>query len=775
MRDRIPSEGPLPVRLRPHKQRWSLKVNDRLRIVNDPPFREFYVGDLRLAQFPWDDTVHERFALIAVLDTGVITQEGLADAYGLGVGTLVQWRRAYRERGLAGLQPGYRGRTRPVKATEQLAALVQAAWDGAPEATLDEINDRVQPQVGYRVSAWVLGKLERDGKVRRPRRVQTTLIPEPQPQAQPDGEGPVGLTRREGAEGDGEGAPEPESAPGPPEPPEASAAGPPTGALSAPPGVSGPCRYAGALLYLPLLQRLLEPVWAYVRERQREFHGKEKAWGIREVLLCLLLHLLLGIPNPEASKRLQHREFGQLFARRRGPSCKTLRRSLPMLAAGGLPEAMPPLLARQYARLGYVRLGVLYLDGHFVPYYGKHKVPKGYFPQRRMRFRGHYQYWACDARGCPVFLRLEQGFVAFPDVIGPMVRDALALMREVGQTGPLIVVFDRGGHSKTLFRELDDLGVGWITWRRHRPNHPEEAFAETVTLPRLHGRPDTNQAYGTIVRLPGYDRDLRCVVLRDPDTGEQAAFLTNLQRLHPGQYSIQDLVTLLHQRWRMENCFKDSKLRDNLDHAFGYAIEGVGPQDCPVPNPAYRRQQQRIWQMERRAQRYEHKRTAIGKRYETLKRKPPLEQYLGKKGNRKWLVKQEAAQKALEQARTELQSIPALVPYKQLHDREVEVIRFQRLQVLNALQGAAYTLRHAMLDRLESFFPDHRERSKVLDALVQAGGRYECTPAGDQVILQAPSTPAYRRAAQALLVSLNDLGALNLEGSRPLRFQLETP
>lgn len=768
MRDRIPTDGPVPVRHRPHKQRWSFPVNDRVRIVNDPPFREIYVGEFRLAQFAWDDVAHERFALIALLDTGVISPESLAVAYGVGVTTLAHWRRAYREKGLTGLQPGYRGHTRPVKATEQLAALLQAVWEEAPQATLDEINDRVQAQVGYRVSAWVLAKLEREGKVRRPRPVQMTLVPNPLQNEQP------GPDPNSGPAAEPEPEPCPEEPPRTPSPalePEAVAVVPEPVAL---PGVSGPSRYAGVLLYVPLLQRLLEPVFAYVQERQGEFHGPEKAWGIRELLLCLLLYLLVGVQNPEASKRLQHVEFGRLFARRRGPSAKTLRRSLPMLTAGGLPDAMPGLLARQYARLGYVRLGVLYLDGHFVPYYGDRKVPKGFFPQRRMRFRGHYQYWACDVRGRPVFLHLEQGFVAFPDVIRQMVRDALTVMREVGESGPLVVVFDRGGHSKALFRELDDLGVGWITWKRHRPSYPEEVFTETVSLPRLHGKPDTNQAYVTTARLPGYDHDLRCVVLRDPDTGEQAAFLTNLERLYPGKYAVQDLTTLLHQRWRLENCFKEGKLRDNLDHAFGYDIAAVGPDDCPVPNPAYRSQQRRLWQIERQVQRYERKRSAIVKRYETLKRKPSLEQYLAKKGNRKWLAKLEASQRALQQAREQLQTVPAFVPYKQLHDRDVEVVRLHRLYVLNTLQGAAYNLRHEMLDRLTPFFPDHRERSKVLDALVHAGGRYECTPAGDRVILQAPSTPAYRRAAQALLASLNEIGALSLDGSRPLRFELET-
>ncbi len=71
---------------------------------------------------------------------------------------------------------------------------------------------------------------------------------------------------------------------------------------------------------------------------------------------------------------------------------KTLRRFLEGVTTLETSGAVAMKLARQYVKLDIVQLGILYLDGHFVPYYGKSQIAKGYFTTRRLALKGNHLY-----------------------------------------------------------------------------------------------------------------------------------------------------------------------------------------------------------------------------------------------------------------------------------------------------------------------------------------------------------------------------------------------
>lgn len=75
------------------------------------------------------------------------------------------------------------------------------------------------------------------------------------------------------------------------------------------------------------------------------------------------------------------------------------------LAAGTGPDVLCALVTSPWAH---------YLDGHFVLCFGKNKLPKGWWPQRRSAFRGHYQHWANDTQGHPIFYLMHQAYTMSP-------------------------------------------------------------------------------------------------------------------------------------------------------------------------------------------------------------------------------------------------------------------------------------------------------------------------------------------------------------------------
>jgi hypothetical protein len=45
---------------------------------------------------------------------------------------------------------------------------------------------------------------------------------------------------------------------------------------------------------------------------------------------------------------------------------------------------------------------------------------------------------------------------------------------------PLIVVFDREGYSAPLLRKLDELKVGWITWKKYTTEYDESKYTNVA-------------------------------------------------------------------------------------------------------------------------------------------------------------------------------------------------------------------------------------------------------------------------------------------------------
>ena len=170
-------------------------------------------------------------------------------------------------------------------------------------------------------------------------------------------------------------------------------------------------------LYYPLISEMYPDILKKADEIEDKAGVSSKAFGLREIILTLIFYVFTGITNPEAGKSLRRNEFGILIGESASPCCRTLMKGLNMLTVDGFPSYMNRQLTRQYVRLKYVELGVLHVDGHFIPYHGKLNVYKGYSTQRRIAMPGHYQNWANDKNGRPIFFYVNNSFVKFTDAI----------------------------------------------------------------------------------------------------------------------------------------------------------------------------------------------------------------------------------------------------------------------------------------------------------------------------------------------------------------------
>jgi len=537
-------------------------------------------------------------------------------------------------------------------------------------------------------------------------------------------------------------------------------------------------RYAGLSLLSPFARPLLEPLWDHVQTQCDAFGDATYEWNVAALLPLLTLYTAWKIDNPEQSKTLVRREFGALLGHEASPCCRTLRRRLPLLTRGDLPEAAPRLLAQTLIEQGFIRLGEFHLDGHFVPYHGQHRLPKGWWPQRRAPHRGYYQHWVNDRRGRPLFCLFHQAFAAFTHVIPEMVRQIQELLFEAGiqEEQPFIVAFDRGGYSAELFRTLDEMGVGWVTYKKHAPDVSPDALSERVGL-AMDGKDELAVIeYGLMrVAVTDYRDDVYAVAFAGRGK-KPVVLITNVDRVAPGRCSPVSLIHLLQDRWAQENFFKVAKVREGIDHLMGDDIRPIEDEDESVQNPEFSRLRKRQHQLQRHLEKAQHRCEQIVTRYEQLKSKPSWPRYLDQKNNQTTLAQRDALQRELDHCNRKINDTPNKVPYSSLHPEDRQIANFDRYKVVLTLKCIAYHAREALLKATERYFMDHRERTKFVDVLLQAGGRYARGKRTDTVYIQAPETPIYREAARDLVNHLNNMTPLTMSPTpRRLKYRLESP
>jgi Transposase DDE domain len=298
-------------------------------------------------------------------------------------------------------------------------------------------------------------------------------------------------------------------------------------------------------------------------------------YGLRTTLVAYVLLALLRIPRPEALKEYPPGELGRIVGLDRMPEMKTLRRKLARLASLKGSYRLGREVARQrIAKRGKV-LGFLYIDGHVRAYHGKHKVPKAYVTRMHLAAPATTDYWVNDQRGDPLFVVTADANAAMTRMLTPVLREVRELL---GPRRHSTVVFDRGGWSPKLFRELLAMGFDILTYRKGRTRHiAEKRF--TRHKAKLDGRPVEYLLHDQPVRFLKGKLRLRQVT-RLTETGHQTPIVTS-------RWDLRAIVVAhrMFERWRQENFFKYLREEYLIDALADYQVEPDDPTRS-IPNPA---------------------------------------------------------------------------------------------------------------------------------------------------------------------------------------------
>ena len=141
---------------------------------------------------------------------------------------------------------------------------------------------------------------------------------------------------------------------------------------------------------------------------------------------------------------------------------------------------------------------MLYVDGHVRAYQGTRKIAKTHVPRLKFPAPATLETWVADAAGDPLLVVLAEPGASLAAELRRLIPDLRAM---VGDERRVLVGFDRGGWSPTLFADLHAAGFDTVTWRKGAiPDIDEACFAEHTHVDER-GRSHTWALGDTMVEL----------------------------------------------------------------------------------------------------------------------------------------------------------------------------------------------------------------------------------------------------------------------------------
>jgi transposase len=750
-------------------------VNRSVWFVDQDGYRVVFRWHEPLYRVALSDKVHLRLVAVSLRQSGLVSQEQIARAFGHSVATQRRWERRYEQDAIDGLTPK-RNPGRRHELSKSQATLVRQ-WFAA-DVSNREIARRLA--VG---EATVRRMLKRLGLQRSPEQRQRRLSLAGENRATPgaaetptaEHDGPTAEVVSQPAQQPLEAFAEPrcEDSPLPgsltidhdPRDRSGDRALARLGLLEdALPlfGEGEAVPRAGVLLAVPLLVR------HGVLEEFRKVYGslQPSFYGLRTTVVTLFLCALLRIKRPEHLKEYRPRDLGQIVGLDRAPEVKTVRRKLSRLAAAGRSQRLMEELARRRIEEDAQRIAFLYVDGHVREYRGKYRLSKAKKAQRQVVTPAATDTWVHDAQGEPLLMVTSEINAKLTQVLEPILED---VKRLVPSGRRITVIFDRGGYSAKLFARLIASGFDLITYRKGKVRKlPPSSFTKQRRkidgMSREYELCDRRRVRVGRLRtkrkkMPAEEtqylwlREVR--VLRDE--GRQTPILTNRTDLH----AVEVAYRMFH-RWRQENFFKYMAEEFALDALLEYGVEGV----CEAkdrPNPEWTKITKRLKQAKGEVARLQGE---LGEQVSTNVEAT-------RRTMRGFKIAHADLRRQLEQAEALVQrwfqkrkTIPKRIPVGDL-----QTLKTEKKRIVDSIKMAAYQVETQLHCMLEGHYARTADEGRtLLHAAFQSPARMEVTDEELRVTIAAQSSP-HRTAALAALCRQLDAPPTQFPGTH-LRLRL---
>jgi transposase len=671
-----------------------------------------HLGATPIACFPVSDVSMRRHVMVQLAEAGAVKTLTVAQAFGVTPIYVSLLRGRFRQQGSAGLQAGRRGPHGPMKMTPPIERrILELDKKGLSHKAIAQRLAESGKKISYQTVRRLLLK----------RQPQQDVLPSI-------------------------GEPEPEVLPAAPAAAQVESAG------AVP---QGPSRYAGAMLLHVALGQL--GLWSVFESLGARLDRSRMAAA--QLIGIIALGFALRFKSVERFKTAVRRDFGMLLGLPTVPSVQTLRSHVQDLVDSVDPDVVMRSLLEAFVELEPVWEGAYYIDGHFAPYSGMHPLPKGWNARRRLAEPGQTDVYVHDASGRALF------FVNRPlnHHLSKVLPEVVKEIRAVAGDRKILLIFDRGGYSGPLFRELADDGIDFITYlkgRKAKRRFPAERFerrwweaVDPAGVKKTKRHVYSIYEKGTRVRGAGV---LRTLVLQDEEG--QIPVLTSC-----GEMPSAKVVHLLKMRWRQENSFKYLSENYGVEQLIQYGAD-YHEDERLVDNPKRALLKQKIVQVQEDIVFNE---AELGQALEINDEKARRTARGLKVAHAK--LRRETGELYARLARLEarLAKTPAKVSLNQIEDKPMIAIqRTDRRNMVNAIKLTAYNAERLLARKFFRHYRDLRDWLTIFRSLFHLSGSITYEDERVLVELDAPDRPHIRRALEATIRELNPIEA-RLFGTGP--------
>jgi len=514
--------------------------------------------------------------------------------------------------------------------------------------------------------------------------------------------------------------------------------------------------YAGGLLFAPLVQR-----HEFVSTLKRVIAiPTHEGYSLAEVCLTLLYADMFGFRSMEDFKRAYPEEFGVLIGRCQSPSVFTLRRFLHAVRELGKSEALIDEFAVSYLKHGQAQWGVMYIDGHFLPYHGVYPITKGWHGVRQIAMKGSYNFLAVDERFRPWLFLIRSSSEDLLEKIPELIAKAKKLGRAAGLSqdtvDEVIVLFDREGYSAELYRYLEGKDEDpkqrraiFITWAKYADKWvydlAEDALDKTVKVSYEIRGPEVIR-YVEMNRTMNKYGKIRAIVIQSGKQKKRAAIYTNAGS---EELDAQRVVGLMCRRWGEENQIKELLLKHMINYMPGYVIEDLDEQPW-VDNPKIKELKKKRAGLQSSLRGFK-----VQLAEDVLKQSDGQARPLNAKEFpiMESIIRTENEILLLD---AQLDELPAQVRFDEAHDgQKLMALNYEKKRFLDCIKVFSANLTEAMCRMLLKYYDRRKEILPALSMIVERAGEVKLEGGELRVRLRRFRNPEIDYAARRLCEDLN--------------------
>jgi transposase len=533
--------------------------------------------------------------------------------------------------------------------------------------------------------------------------------------------------------------------------------------------------YAGGLLFVPLLVR-----YEFLPTLKKVITiATYEGYRLEELALTIFYLDVFGFRSMEDFKRAYPEELGVLVGRSQSPSLFTLRRFLHKVRELGHGEALIDEFGLTYLKSGLAAWGVMYIDGHFMPYYGMHPIRKGWHGVRQMPMKGSYNFLVVDERFTPWLFLIRSSAEDLLQKIPELIEKAKKLGEQAGinpeHLAQLIVLFDREGYSAELYRYLDgrDQGEGkrralFVSWAKYADKWVND-FAEeqlnNVAVVKYEIQKAEEIKYLETTRSMSKYGKIRAVVIQSAANKQRSAIYTNASE---EQIGAERIVQLICRRWGEENAIKELMHKHLINYTPGYVLEELNEQPL-VDNPKVKELKKQ------RAELISELNRLKIELADQVLQPTPRKGRAATRSQAQVLEDITLAQGAMLLLDEQLEKLPSEIRFDEAHAGEkLLAMNYEKKRFLDCIKVFGCNLQGQMCGLLLKHYDREKELLPALAMIVQRAGYVKLQDGRLLVTLRRFKNREIDYAARHLCEDLNGMEPVTLDRFHfPIRYQVQ--